>query len=1110
LNITCDTPDATIHYTIDGTEPTESHGTVFDASLAIDATTFVRAMAFKSGWLSSKSYTQTYIFLDNVLSQTKPDGFNDEIDWDMDPEIVNDPRYSGDTMKNALKAIPTLSIVMTYEDVFGSTNGIFLNGSQCGGNRAYEHPASLELIYPDGRDGFQINCAAQPHGAIRRGKKHSMDIQFKSTNGPAKLRYPLFESAPLHADSATDVFNRFVLRAGLATSWATNGSDKVTYARDEWARATQIDMSGLASHGTFFHVYLNGLYFGLYNAVEEADNNFTSAYLGGDDDDWFAVKASIERGCPGNIINGDRTRFDEMVGRAEVKDLEDPVKYEEFATFLDIDRYIDYLMIIWYNGCGDMYDNNWFGGMRMNPPGRFMWFQWDNEVSWWPGGGGWPPGSPTGRAWFPTNFIASWQEQHLSDVAVNNRIVKVWNALRENIDYKMRFADRIYKQCFNNGPLTDENSQVRWYAITDHIRDAVIAESARWGDASSGTPLNRDDHWIPAVDYVANTLMQGNVAVFIADLRAHGFYPSIDPPTLSQQGGQVPSEYSLTMTGSGTIYYSTDQIDPREGVTAAPVGSRYTGPVTLTESSIVKARCYSGDEWSALNEARFAVGPVKDNLRITEIMYHPDGDPNTEYIELQNISATDTINLAMVEFTNGIDFTFGSLSLGPGEYTLVVKDQAAFVARYGGGINISGEYAASLSNGGERVEIADAIGKEILNFRYEDGWYDITDGTGFSLTIKDPPNTEPDAWDEKSSWRPSAVIGGSPGWDDTGDIPQLGSVKINEVLAHSPDDQPDWIELYNTTDQPINIGGWFLSDSFADLMRYEIAEGTSIPANGYIVFYEDQHFGNPADPGAHTTFAISENGETIYLHSGRGGVLTGYTEQESFGASETNVAFGRYQKSTGTYNFVAMSENTQNGPNVYPKVGPVVMNELMYNPPSGGSYTDNNAYEYIELHNISDQPVELYRVYPDEGGIQVPWQFTDGIEYVFPPGTTIGAGQYIVVARALGAFAERYPAVPSGIVFGPFLDGKLKNSGEKVELSMPGDVDGGLRQYIRIDRVNYSDGYHPENFPTVGYDPWPTAPDGSGQSLSRTTPADYGNDPINWHAATPSPGTTNP
>ncbi|HUU20020.1 MAG TPA: CotH kinase family protein, partial [Sedimentisphaerales bacterium] len=390
---------------------------------------------------------------------------------------------------------------------------------------------------------------------------------------------------------------------------------------------------------------------------------------------------------------------------------------------------------------------------------------------------------------------------------------------------------------------------------------------------------------------------------------------------------------------------------------------RYTGPITLTHSTQVKARILRGGMWSALNEATFAVGPIADNLRITEIMYHPQNpdesnEPNEEYIELKNIG-TETINLNLVSFTNGIDFTFPSLELAPNEYAVVVQDRSAFEAWYGTAMNIAGEYSGKLNNAGERIRLEDAIGRMILDFDYKDGWRSITNGEGYSLTVIDPTKTDLYSWNEKDSWRASAYAGGSPGEDDSDIIPDPGAVVINEVLAHSHADAADWIELHNTTEVAIDIGGWFLSDSNSNLTKYQIAAGTRIAPDGYILFYEDLHFDNPSDPGCYQPFALSENGEELYLSSAEGSLLTGYRQVEDFGASETDVSLGRYYKpSTGNYNFVRMSENTPDSANAYPKVGPIVINEIMYNPswPVGGLYT-NDQYEYIELLNISAEPV---------------------------------------------------------------------------------------------------------------------------------------------------------
>jgi len=146
-------------------------------------------------------------------------------------------------------------------------------------------------------------------------------------------------------------------------------------------------------------------------------------------------------------------------------------------------------------------------------------------------------------------------------------------------------------------------------------------------------------------------------------------------------------------------------------------------------------------------------------------MYNPKDkgnpeDPNREFIELKNIG-TQMLNLNLVRFTNGVDFTFPSIELAAGQYVLIVKDVDAFASRYGTDFNIVGEYSGSLNNAGERIELQDAAGRAILNFRYNDNWYDITDGMGFSLTIEDPTVTDPNRWDGKSLWRPSARRGGN-------------------------------------------------------------------------------------------------------------------------------------------------------------------------------------------------------------------------------------------------------------------------------------------------------------------------------------------------------------
>jgi hypothetical protein len=325
-------------------------------------------------------------------------------------------------------------------------------------------------------------------------------------------------------------------------------------------------------------------------------------------------------------------------------------------------------------------------------------------------------------------------------------------------------------------------------------------------------------------------------------------------------------------------------------------------------------------------------------------------------------------------------------------------------------------------------------------------------------------------------------------------------IVINEILAHSHSDAPDWIELYNTGSIPVNIGGWLLSDEKGRPDKFKIPAGTVVAPFGYVLFYENTDFGNPDNPATRTPFAFSENGEALYLSSGADPLFPDYTIEEMFGASETGYSFGRYKKSTGTYNFVTMSEATPGRANAYPRVGPVVINEIMYHP------VDDADAEYIELLNISVGPVTLF-----DFAAMEPWRLLDdsGIDFWFPSGApvTLARGGYLLLAR--DAAAVRRLGVPAGVPVLEWDSGKLANQGEKLQLLKPGDVDEiGNRYWIEVDRVNYGDGSHPEEFPE-GFDPWPPGADGLGDSLNRLFPSRYGNDPNNWQATIPTPGATN-
>lgn len=243
-----------------------------------------------------------------------------------------------------------------------------------------------------------------------------------------------------------------------------------------------------------------------------------------------------------------------------------------------------------------------------------------------------------------------------------------------------------------------------------------------------------------------------------------------------------------------------------------------------------------------------------------------------------------------------------------------------------------------------------------------------------------------------------------------------------------------------------------------------------------------------------------ENGERVFVEVGASlnGVSFGrvattdsidYTAvtQTTFGVSSPSTVI-QFRTGTGAVNAASV-------------VGPVIVNEIFYNPPAGGSE------EYIELHNNSGSPVTLF----DALNPTNHWSLGGGIDYTFQAGASLGAGAYLLVVdfdpvlepATLTTFRAHYGISTNIAVHGPFL-GSLNNGGDVVELYRPDSPQGpgpdeGFVPYVLADRVAYHNAA-----------PWPTGPvTGRGHALMRTAPILYGNEPLNWFGGTPTPGAEN-
>ncbi|WP_442482725.1 CotH kinase family protein [Aeoliella sp. SH292] len=612
LTVTSATPGAQIYYTTNGDAPTPTTGTLYTNAITIDSTTVVSAAAYLDGYYDSSAVSSSYIFLNDIVRQnysaTLAEGFPAmwgpySPDYGMDPDVIGNFNSAGNslggdlfggqyaaTIKNDLLAIPTLSLVMDIDDMFGP-NGIYTNSTN--GGVAYERATSVELINPDGTQGFQINAGIRIQGGAFRSdslsKKHSLRLLFKEEYGATKLEYPFFGA------DAVDSFDTITLRMESNDGYAWDGAGtQPQYARDNFASRTLHEMGQVASHGNRVHLYINGVYWGVYNPVERPDASFAAMYFGGDKDNWDAIN-------DGSPTDGDLDAWNAMVAIAQAAgsgsasaraaayqqlqgnnpDGTDNPAYEDY---LDIDNYIDYLMVNFFVGNVDWPHRNWYAVRERGLDSTgFKFVSWDAE---------------SGMNLFGSNVNTNRLE-------ANVEAAQAYSYLRNNPEFRLAFADHAHKALFNNGVLTTQNTIDRYEAALAEMEQAIVAESARWGDMHRSTPLTKAQ-WTAEGQSVINTFLSGRTNVFINQLKSAGLYPAVNAPTFSQHGGSAPATgLPITISGSGgTIYYTLDGSDPR-ALGGAAVGQVYTSAVNVTPGTTLKARVLSGGVWSALNEATY-------------------------------------------------------------------------------------------------------------------------------------------------------------------------------------------------------------------------------------------------------------------------------------------------------------------------------------------------------------------------------------------------------------------------------------------------------------------------------------------------------------------------
>ncbi|CAN5490815.1 hypothetical protein BH23VER1_BH23VER1_25210 [soil metagenome] len=634
VEITCDTPETTIFYTINGSEPspTNPDAIQYAGPVTISATTALRAAAFRSGWQPSNVDTQTYVFVDDVINQNVAHatglGFpstsvNGQIfQYGMNSAVVTGRR---EEIKTALQAIPTISLVMPQKYFSDRIDGIYVNASQ---KRHLEQPGSIELINENGSGTgqFQVDCGVRIRGGFSRSgnnPKHAFRFFFRKQYGPGKLRYPLFGT------EGTDSFDVIDLRTAQNYSWSFGNDSKNTFLREVFGRDTQRDMGQPYTRSRYYHLYINSHYWGLFQTQERAKEDYGASYFGGEPEDYDVVKSvgnggssetppqpnytteltdgtfdawnSLYNGTLALRSNPSLTNYYALQGL-----MPDGVTPSGGPVLLDVDNLIDYMLDVFFCGGFDNplstfinnASNNWFGiRNRVSADRGFAFFYHDGEhgmgVDRFSGGGvnqGIPQNARSTDRTGPfggggNNFKGEQMYNSITQLARSNP-----QYIHENLafveEYRVRFADRAQRHLrAPGGALTVEEALPRVADRAATVSQVIVAESARWGNTSSestnawATERASIDQWISRGSnaLLNNAGAPGRDEVIISQLRIYrdgGAAPFAPKPLFPSIDAPL-----LSMHG-GMIHYEGTAItitDPNSGGNSRTIYYRTDG-----------------------------------------------------------------------------------------------------------------------------------------------------------------------------------------------------------------------------------------------------------------------------------------------------------------------------------------------------------------------------------------------------------------------------------------------------------------------------------------------------------------------------------------------------
>ena len=489
-----------VYYTLDGSDPMVG-GEAYTAPLEVEETTVLRAVALRDGVPVSAETTATYLVGEST-------------------------------------GLPILSLVTDPAHLWDEETGIHVNAAERG--REWERPVTVQGLSPEGELDFSVGAGLRIHGgSSRRSAKQSFRLYFRGEYGPRELAYPLFGLQP------GQTYDRLVLRGGFSDNWLWDGAEAV-YVRDQLVRELHGAMGQVAARGRWVALYLNGVYWGLYNLTERVDDAFLSNHF--DHDDWDLVRPDEEH-----------VAWDAFADWITGADLSVAAQYEQVIQQLDIENFTSFIILHLWAGNTDWGRHNWYvARMRDDPDARWRLFVWDAEMT------------------LGMGQVSDGAE----DVSFSHTVIyggmgpaMILGSLLASPRYQAYFAAQIERHLA--GALATETVRGRLAVLGTELRSAIAAEALRW------LPEQEPDvavaQWEAALQRVSDSL----------EANEQRLRQLSDPETLRQLLPAVPVSDDLPPVSPLTpgtrialVVHNTADLTPGDAAVVAHLTARGAG-VTL-------------------------------------------------------------------------------------------------------------------------------------------------------------------------------------------------------------------------------------------------------------------------------------------------------------------------------------------------------------------------------------------------------------------------------------------------------------------------------------------------------------------------------------------------